>query len=81
MYSKRFSIINLGYLFSKGCGTAFDFHKSIDYLFLVGTEEGKIRKCSKAYSTQYLTTFNVSSSYFYLLTPDLDFRPSYCAIS
>eukprot|EP00795_Rhopilema_esculentum_P006475 gene6476-11928_t len=41
-----------------GCGTAFDFHESIDYLFLVGTEEGKIHKCSKAYSTQYLTTYN-----------------------
>ena len=28
----------------KGCGTAFDFHREIDYLFLVGTEEGKIYK-------------------------------------
>uniref|UniRef100_G1QYC4 Dynein axonemal intermediate chain 1 n=1 Tax=Nomascus leucogenys TaxID=61853 RepID=G1QYC4_NOMLE len=27
-----------------GCGTAFDFHKEIDYMFLVGTEEGKIYK-------------------------------------
>uniref|UniRef100_A0A672VB93 Dynein axonemal intermediate chain 1 n=1 Tax=Strigops habroptila TaxID=2489341 RepID=A0A672VB93_STRHB len=26
------------------CGTSFDFHKKIDYLFLVGTEEGKIYK-------------------------------------
>lgn len=41
-----------------GCGTAFDFHKSIDYLFLVGTEEGNIYKCSKAYSTQYLNTYS-----------------------
>lgn len=47
--------------FTLGCGTAFDFHKSIDYLFLVGTEEGKIHKCSKAYSTQYLNTYNVST--------------------
>ena len=31
-------------LFSQGCGTAFDFHKEIDYMFLVGTEEGKIYK-------------------------------------
>uniref|UniRef100_A0A3B4VKL8 Dynein, axonemal, intermediate chain 1, paralog 1 n=1 Tax=Seriola dumerili TaxID=41447 RepID=A0A3B4VKL8_SERDU len=29
---------------SIACGTAFDFHKQIDYLFLVGTEEGKIHK-------------------------------------
>ncbi|OWK58779.1 Dynein intermediate chain 1, axonemal [Lonchura striata] len=27
-----------------GSGTSFDFHKKIDYLFLVGTEEGKIYK-------------------------------------
>lgn len=29
---------------SAACGTAFDFHKEIDYLFLVGTEDGKIHK-------------------------------------
>ncbi|XP_075438618.1 dynein axonemal intermediate chain 1 isoform X2 [Ascaphus truei] len=29
---------------TNGCGTSFDFHKQIDYLFLVGTEEGKIYK-------------------------------------
>ncbi|XP_014807923.1 PREDICTED: dynein intermediate chain 1, axonemal isoform X2 [Calidris pugnax] len=40
-----------------GCGTAFDFHKKIDYLFLVGTEEGKIYKCSKTYSSQFLDVF------------------------
>ncbi|KAM6979625.1 dynein, axonemal, intermediate chain 1, paralog 2 [Aplochiton taeniatus] len=39
------------------CGTSFDFHKQIDYLFLVGTEEGKIHKCSKAYSSQFLETY------------------------
>ncbi|XP_015278344.1 PREDICTED: dynein intermediate chain 1, axonemal-like, partial [Gekko japonicus] len=41
-----------------GCGTSFDFHKKIDYLFLVGTEEGKIYKCSKSYSSQFLDIFN-----------------------
>ncbi|KAJ7410646.1 dynein intermediate chain 1, axonemal [Pitangus sulphuratus] len=40
-----------------GCGTSFDFHKKIDYLFLVGTEEGKIYKCSKNYSSQFLDVF------------------------
>ncbi|XP_067101066.1 dynein, axonemal, intermediate chain 1, paralog 2 [Osmerus mordax] len=40
------------------CGTSFDFHKEIEYLFLVGTEEGKIHKCSKAYSSQFLDTFD-----------------------
>lgn len=32
------------FLMLTGCGTSFDFHKKIDYLFLVGTEEGKIYK-------------------------------------
>ncbi|XP_054842127.1 dynein axonemal intermediate chain 1 [Eublepharis macularius] len=41
-----------------GCGTSFDFHKKIDYLFLVGTEEGKIYKCSKSYSSQFLDIFD-----------------------
>lgn len=40
----------------EGCGTAFDFHREIDYLFLVGTEEGKIykvrRRCADASSFQ-----------------------------
>uniref|UniRef100_A0A8C5CQI0 Dynein axonemal intermediate chain 1 n=1 Tax=Gadus morhua TaxID=8049 RepID=A0A8C5CQI0_GADMO len=39
------------------CGTSFDFHPKIDFLFLVGTEEGKIHKCSKAYSSQFLETY------------------------
>ncbi|XP_010792920.1 dynein intermediate chain 2, ciliary [Notothenia coriiceps] len=43
------------------CGTSFDFHKQIDYLFLVGTEEGKIHKCSKTYSSHFLETYNAHS--------------------
>ncbi|XP_051960947.1 dynein, axonemal, intermediate chain 1, paralog 2 isoform X2 [Xyrauchen texanus] len=39
------------------CGTSFDFHKQIDFLFLVGTEDGKIHKCSKSYSSQFLETY------------------------
>lgn len=30
--------------FSAACGTSFDFHKQMDHLFLVGTEDGKIHK-------------------------------------
>ncbi|XP_060892967.1 dynein intermediate chain 2, ciliary-like [Labrus mixtus] len=41
---------------STACGTSMDFHKQIDYLFLVGTEQGKIHKC-KTYSRQYLETY------------------------
>jgi len=44
-----------------GCGTTFDFHPETDYLFLVGTEEGKIHKCSKAYSSQFLDTIGESA--------------------
>ncbi|XP_034439516.1 dynein intermediate chain 2, ciliary-like [Hippoglossus hippoglossus] len=43
------------------CGTAFDFHKQIDSLFLVGTEGGKIHKCSKTYSSHILETYNAHS--------------------
>ena len=42
----------------KGCGTCFDFNKQQDYLFIVGTEEGKIHKCSKSYNNQFLDTFD-----------------------
>lgn len=29
-------------------------------IYITGTEEGKIYKCSKAYSSQYLDTYEVS---------------------
>lgn len=38
-------------------GCCFDFNKYNEHLFIVGTEEGKIHKCSKAYSGQYLETY------------------------
>ncbi|XP_072315616.1 dynein axonemal intermediate chain 1-like [Eucyclogobius newberryi] len=40
------------------CLTSFDFHKQIDYLFLVGSETGQIYKCSKSYSGQYLDLYD-----------------------
>ena len=43
---------------SIGCGTCFDFNKQQDHIFLVGTEEGKVHKCSKAYINQYLETYD-----------------------
>ena len=51
--------------FSTGCGTAFDFHRKNDYLFLVGTEEGKIHQCSKAYSSQFLDTVDAHNMAVY----------------
>uniref|UniRef100_A0A3Q3EW26 Dynein axonemal intermediate chain 1 n=1 Tax=Labrus bergylta TaxID=56723 RepID=A0A3Q3EW26_9LABR len=51
------SVVVLEAIFSYlSCGTSMDFHKQIDYLFLVGTEQGKIHKC-KTYSRQYLETY------------------------
>ena len=38
-------------------GCCFDFSKLSEHLFLVGTEEGRIHKCSKAYNSQYLETY------------------------
>merc|ERR1711991_892339 len=38
-------------------GCCFDFNRHNELLFIVGTEEGKIHKCSKAYSGQYLETY------------------------
>jgi dynein intermediate chain 1, axonemal len=38
-------------------GCCFDFNKTSEHLFIVGTEEGKIHKCSKAYNSQYLDTY------------------------
>ncbi|XP_052279386.1 dynein intermediate chain 2, ciliary-like isoform X1 [Dreissena polymorpha] len=48
-----------------GCGTAFDFHKKNDYLFVVGTEEGKIHTCSKAYSSQFLDSMDAHNMAVY----------------
>jgi len=41
-----------------GGGTAFDFHVDKDYLYLVGSEDGKLHACSKAYSSTFLDTYN-----------------------
>ncbi|XP_035783627.1 dynein intermediate chain 2, ciliary-like isoform X1 [Anopheles albimanus] len=41
----------------KGCGTCMVFHPHNPEIFLVGTEEGFIFKCSTAYSSKYLMTY------------------------
>eukprot|EP00658_Telonema_sp_P-2_P076548 TRINITY_DN6722_c0_g1_i2.p1 TRINITY_DN6722_c0_g1~~TRINITY_DN6722_c0_g1_i2.p1 ORF type:complete len:650 (-),score=214.82 TRINITY_DN6722_c0_g1_i2:158-2107(-) len=38
-------------------GTCLDFNPYSAHLFVLGTEEGKIHKCSKAYNSQYLETY------------------------
>ena len=39
-------------------GCCFDFSRMQEHLFLVGTEEGWIHKCSKAYNSEYLQTYS-----------------------
>lgn len=45
------------FMFGLAGGMCFDFNNYDTHLFLVGTEEGKIHLCSKAYSGQYITTY------------------------
>lgn len=48
-----------------GCGTAFDFHKQKNYLFLVGTEEGKVHVCSKAYTSHFIDSIDAHNMAVY----------------
>jgi dynein intermediate chain 1 len=52
-------------LVTYGSGTAFDFHPVKDYLFLVGTEEGRVHVCSKAYSSTFLDTYDAHNMAVY----------------
>ena len=45
------------FLYGLAGGMCFDFNPFNKHLFLVGTEEGKIHLCSKAYSGQYKMTY------------------------
>eukprot|EP00474_Spongospora_subterranea_P010601 CRZ11059.1 hypothetical protein [Spongospora subterranea] len=38
-------------------GSCFDFNPFSEHLFVVGTDEGAIHTCSKAYNSQYLANF------------------------
>ncbi len=53
------------YLIGLAGGTCFDFNKKHDQIFVVGTEEGKIFECSKAYNSQYLQTYEGHSMTVY----------------
>eukprot|EP00667_Euglena_gracilis_P005931 EG_transcript_5976 len=46
-------------------GTCFDFSRFQDGIYVVGTEEGKIRKCSRAYNSQYLYSYDGHSMPIY----------------
>ncbi|RKO91389.1 WD40-repeat-containing domain protein, partial [Blyttiomyces helicus] len=63
-------------LFSLAGGCCFDFHKNSDHLFVVGTEEGKIHKCSKDYNSQYLLSFDGHQ----MATYTVRYSPFHCNI-
>jgi len=46
------------FLYGLAGGMCFDFNRFKSHYFLVGTEEGKIHLCSKAYSGQYIQTYD-----------------------
>jgi len=54
-------------MFNYACGTVFSFHPQIEYLYLVGTERGKILKCSKAYQSQFLDLFQAHTMAVYAI--------------
>eukprot|EP00039_Didymoeca_costata_P008472 m.112689 g.112689 ORF g.112689 m.112689 type:complete len:733 (+) comp14097_c0_seq7:89-2287(+) len=49
----------------RAAGTSFAFNQFNEHLFLVGTEEGKVHKCSKAYSSKFLSTLNAHGMIVY----------------
>ncbi|KAL9656610.1 hypothetical protein ABK040_002883 [Willaertia magna] len=49
--------ITENFLIAYSGGTCMDFNPKMPHLFVVGTEEGKIHLCSKAYNSQYLRTY------------------------
>ncbi|XP_059489898.1 dynein intermediate chain 2, ciliary [Neocloeon triangulifer] len=53
-----------------GCGTALTFHPTENNIFLVGTEEGRIYKCSTAYTSIFLS----ESEAHYMPVQQVDFN-------
>lgn len=39
-------------------GTCFDFNPATKHIFIVGSEDGKLHQCSKAYNSQYLSSYD-----------------------
>ena len=46
-------------------GMCFDFSKDSENIFIVGTQEGLVRRCSKAYNAQYLDFYDGHSMAVY----------------
>lgn len=56
-------------------GTCFAFSKHLEHVFLVGTEDGKVHKCSKAFGNRYLATYNAHQMAVYAVVWN-PFHPS-----
>ena len=48
-----------GHALLLGLGTAMCINLHADHMYLVGSEEGKIYKCSKAFKDHYLEVYHV----------------------
>ncbi|KAI9222924.1 WD40-repeat-containing domain protein [Blastocladiella britannica] len=59
----------------------FDFNKQNDHLFVVGTEEGDLIKCSKDYNSQYLQTYEGHSMAVYRVLYNPFYTPVFLTCS
>eukprot|EP00038_Savillea_parva_P008024 m.174145 g.174145 ORF g.174145 m.174145 type:complete len:742 (-) comp13793_c0_seq1:370-2595(-) len=50
---------------TKFAGTCFAFNPTQEHLYLVGTEEGRIMKCSKAYNAKFLSVYKAHAMAVY----------------
>ncbi|ORZ31461.1 WD40-repeat-containing domain protein [Catenaria anguillulae PL171] len=62
-------------------GLCFDFNRANDHLFVVGTEEGDLIKCSKDYNSQYLQTFESHSMAVYRILYNPFYTPIFLTCS
>ncbi|TPX31262.1 hypothetical protein SmJEL517_g05370 [Synchytrium microbalum] len=49
---------NSGFMARHSGGLCFDFHPTDNSMYIVGTEDGCLHKCSTSYHEQYLSTFS-----------------------
>eukprot|EP00056_Hartaetosiga_gracilis_P000851 m.40885 g.40885 ORF g.40885 m.40885 type:complete len:741 (+) comp10386_c1_seq1:205-2427(+) len=52
-------------LFGLGSGTCIAFNREKKNMFLIGTEEGNVHQCSKAYSSKFLKSFKAHTMSVY----------------
>ncbi|XP_043216720.1 dynein intermediate chain 2, ciliary-like [Amphibalanus amphitrite] len=52
----------------RGCGSTFAFHRTDPSVFLVGTEEGNVYRCSTTYSSSFLSAFSAHMQSIYSIS-------------